>query len=72
MILDLPKILHALMPFVPLLVAGIGMIVALVLVARLAPVLRQRAYDRTSERRSSGSSSPHRRGSTRTLNSRSS
>jgi hypothetical protein len=50
MILDPPKILHALMPFVPQLVAGIGMIVALVLVARLAPVLRQRAYDRTSER----------------------
>jgi hypothetical protein len=49
MILDLPPILHALMPFVPLLVAGIGMIVALVLAARLAPILRQRAYDRTSD-----------------------
>ncbi len=50
MILDLPKILHVVAPFVPRLIAGIGLVVAALLVARLVPILRQRAYDRATDR----------------------
>jgi len=50
MILDLSQILRSLTPLVPLLVAGIGTVVAVLFAARLVPVLRQRAYDRGSER----------------------
>ena len=50
MILDMPKILHVVGPFVPRLIAGIVLIVAVLLVARLVPILRQRAYDRATGR----------------------
>jgi hypothetical protein len=50
MILDPYQILRSLTPLVPLLVAGTGTVLAVLFAARLTPVLRQRAYDRTSER----------------------
>jgi Transposase, Mutator family len=50
MILDLPKILGSLAPFAPLVAAVVGLAVAVLLAARLLPLLRQRAYDSASER----------------------
>lgn len=50
MILDLAGIIGSLPPLAPLVAVVVGLTVAAVLVARLVPVLRQRAYDRVSER----------------------
>ena len=48
MILDLGPIVRGLVPFAPAAAAAFGLLVAAVLVVRLVPVARQRAYDRAS------------------------
>ena len=48
MILDLGPMLRGLVPFGPVAVTTLGLLVAAVLVARLVPLARQRAYDRAS------------------------
>lgn len=50
MIVDLASILHGLLAALPLVAFAVGLVVALAIVVRCVPILRQRAYDRATGR----------------------